>query len=839
MMKHLLPALLFLLCLEMQAQVAHGGEPFAWTDKTVAANILFERMPSIDRAALAAEDAVQDQYKEAPYRFGVEHQVNISPNSEGTWTIVNNGAAALWQFGLECPGALSINLIFGQYNLPKGAQLFVWSTDREEFIGAFTEKNNSLDRILATTVLQSDRVVVELMVPVELREDLVLELTTVVHGYRPVLINHFAETSAERGPYGSSGSCNNNVNCPVGADWQVEKRSVALIVEGGTAICTGALVNNTANDGTPYFLTANHCYSGSAATWVFVFNHESATCNGINGPTNQTVSGAALRARNANSDFCLLELNNTPPASYNVQYAGWDATDNPTGNTSAVGIHHPSGDLKKISFEDDPVTQATWGFPTAQVWQVEQWDDGITEGGSSGSPLFNQDHRIIGQLYGGLSACSGSVENGQGDEYGRFGVSWDAGSSSASRLREWLDPSGTGALVIDGFPDGFVTLPLDASPTGVTGVNAITCEASVSPSVTIVNRGSDVLTSLVITYTLNGGAPQTVNWSGSLQQNASASVSLGNINTSAGNNNLVVTVSNPNGSADQQTTNDSFSFSFSVINTGAGLALPSNFGFNQSNWPYTGWQVENPDAADTWTYVNTTSQGGTLWLDYFNYDAEGQEDNFITPSFSLAAVNEAYLRFEVAYAQYSNTYSDSLEVSVSTSCSGPWTTVYFQGGADLATAGTSTSEFSNPTAAQFRTECVDLSSFAGESSLFVRFTGHNGYGNSLFVDNIAMNSINCSASVGDLVKSNLSEINVFPNPSNDATQVSFILNRASRVQVEVLNVLGERILLKEVGALPGGRHNQWLDTSMLADGMYLLNVRVNEMSNTSKLIVRH
>ena len=160
-----------------------------------------------------------------------------------------------------------------------------------------------------------------------------------------------------------------------------------------------------------------------------------------------------MRAKNAGSDFCLLELNSVPPASYNVQYSGWDASDANTVS-SVVGIHHPSGDLKKISFENDPVTQGNWGG--AQTWDVAQWDDGITEPGSSGSPLFDQNHRIIGQLYGGNSACSGNVENGQGDSYGRFGVSWDAGATAATRLKEWLDPGNTGILVVDGYPEGFV-----------------------------------------------------------------------------------------------------------------------------------------------------------------------------------------------------------------------------------------------------------------------------------------------------------------------------------------------------------------------------------------------
>ena len=105
-------------------------------------------------------------------------------------------------------------------------------------------------------------------------------------------------------------------------------------------------MNNTAQDGTPYFLTANHCL-GNPNSWVYYFNHESSTCDGNSGPTNQSISGGTLLVNSGASDVALIELSSTPPASYDVEYAGWDATG--ATPTSAVGIHHPSGDLKRFA----------------------------------------------------------------------------------------------------------------------------------------------------------------------------------------------------------------------------------------------------------------------------------------------------------------------------------------------------------------------------------------------------------------------------------------------------------------------------------------------------------
>jgi len=561
MIKKIFFVFAFSLAFAGMAQVSFGGFPYNWDDKHVSPQISFTSMPAIDLEALAAEDAVVDQYKEAPYRFGFEHETSFGLN-QAAWRSIEN-ERSIWQFGIECDGARTINLIFEDFYLPKGAEMFIWSADREEFLGSFNHKNNQDYRVLATSILQHDKIVVEVQANDEVKDQVSFIISMVVHGYRPVLMNHFADFSGERGPYGSSGACNNNVNCPVGADWQVEKRSVALILSGGSASCTGALVNNTANDGTPYFLTANHCYSaGSTPSWVFVFNHETSGCTGSTGPTNQTVSGCTLRARRSGTDFCLVELSSAPPASYNVQYAGWDASD-ATTVTSATCIHHPSGDVKKISFEDDAVPQGVWAG--AQTWDVQQWDDGITEPGSSGSPLFDQNHRIIGQLFGGGSACSGSNENGQGDSYGRFGVSWDAGGAPSSRLKEWLDPGNTGVQVLDGYPTGSVVAQLDASASSINNVPLSICGSTVSPVFLLVNNGAVTLTSCTIHYSVNGGAVQTINWTGSLVQYASVNVNLPTLTLVNGSNTIVVTVLNPNGSVDENANNNSVSVSCNAV----------------------------------------------------------------------------------------------------------------------------------------------------------------------------------------------------------------------------------------------------------------------------------
>ena len=577
---------------ESQSQISHGGRPsFADEPQWIAAvNEIVT--PAIPLEELRAADRITDQYKDLPYRFGYEHAVAVDMTTAGTWSDQNG--TRFCHLAIECPGALAISLRFDSFKLPKGSQLFISSPDGREFLGSFDHRNNKSHGRLACGLIQGERIIIEYSAPTTLAEQPALVIGEIVHGYRPFAKSSFVQ-DALRGPFGSSGACEVNVNCPEGADWQVEKRSVAIITQGGSGLCTGAMVNNTANDGTPYFLTANHCTQGSnTGNWVFYFNHESAGCNGSNGPTTDLISGADLVANNAGSDFALLLLNDTPPASYNVQYAGWDATDDEAASTSAVCIHHPSGDIKKISFEDDAPYFSTGNG--AAVWWIDNWELGVTEPGSSGSPLFNQDHRIIGQLFGGASACSGAQGNGQYDFYGRFGVSWNTGNSAPTRLIDWLDPAGTGQLVLDGWPEGAVVYTNDAGVGAISGIEDNICGDTFQGTFNLTNNGTETLTACEIHYQLNNGSESVINWTGSLAQNQTESIQLPVMTASNGNNTLTINVIY---SADENAVNNSTSFSFIAITTPTTIITMQ---ITLDNYPEeTAWSISDNNGVEILT----------------------------------------------------------------------------------------------------------------------------------------------------------------------------------------------------------------------------------------------
>lgn len=468
--------ILFSTSVAALAQISAGGEPVTHT-AAIKSSPPAVTMGQVDIAALLVEDSIEEEIG-LPYRFGFPFDVSYSLQNSGVWEDLADGGR-IWRLAISSPGAFSINLLYENFWIPQGAKLWVYSQDRSMTLGAFTDRNNKDHGQFATAPVSGDAIVVEYYEPANVRGQGRFTIWRVVHAYKDMF--NYGGTKYNKG-YGSSGSCNNNANCPIGDDWQVEKRSVAMILlSNGTRWCSGSMINNVREDETPYFLTANHCLGGES-NWIIMFKYESPGCTNQNGPTNFTVQGTTLLASSSTSDFALVLLDDSPPESYNIAFSGWSNINTPAPN--ACGIHHPAGDIKKISFDYDAVNSANYLQTSGTThWRVAQWDDGTTEGGSSGSPLYDPQHRIVGQLHGGYASCASLTA----DWYGKFSLSWD-GSSSSNRLRDWLDPDNTGATILDAY-DPYAGVKIVHSPLDDTRdtTNAYEVTATISSNNTLIN----------------------------------------------------------------------------------------------------------------------------------------------------------------------------------------------------------------------------------------------------------------------------------------------------------------------------------------------------------------
>jgi hypothetical protein len=489
---------LFLISLPLNAQLSTREVPIGFEYDFSKELMPIVVMPPIDLAELQKEDEKEESLG-VPPRFGYMHSVNLNLTDVGIWHTLENGDK-LCQLIITCPKALSINLLYDKFWIPDGAKFFIYSQNKKHHIGAFTEFNNkgTKDNVegFATGLIYGDTTILEYYLPKDCKDDGIISIVGIVHGYRYMDLLEYGYGNVP-GNWNLSGSCQVNINCPEGANWQNEKRAVALIIVGGNRMCTGSLINNTGNDNYPFFLTANHCLSGYSAEaslnhWTFYWNYEAPNCS--DPPTEPlafSTNGAKVLANKdsySGSDFALLKLDEDPvylttyTPSFIPYYLGWDRTGN--SGTGGVCIHHPRCDIKKIStYNASPVNSICANSNFWDIWFIATTTNhSVVQNGSSGSALINSNRRIIGQLCGPYNAmlCPPyQCENpaGQRVAYGKFSVSWTGGGTNTTRLSNHLDPNSTGLTVLDGISYNCVTTTVTGThPTPPKTIERIWCK---------------------------------------------------------------------------------------------------------------------------------------------------------------------------------------------------------------------------------------------------------------------------------------------------------------------------------------------------------------------------
>ncbi|WP_019989738.1 hypothetical protein [Rudanella lutea] len=403
-------------------------------------------LPAVDAAPLLIEDA-RDDKAGRPMRFGLPRPVDV--DILGTASKANLVGFRVYQYRIDAAGALSINLVFSRLQLKAGARMYLYNGDGSMLIGPITDAQNTGNREYWTDVLQGSNLTIEVQEPLVGEGASQVHLRSVVHGYKAV-----------SKLFGQAGSCHPNMACY--PDYQPQGDGVAMVLlSDGSRLCTGSMLNSMRQSFRSFFTSAFHCADlndtgvledyelDDVQNWLVRFNYQSPTCS----PSQEdldviTLNGTTFRAGYPNSDVLLVELTQQIPAEVNTTYNGWNRDAATTSNN--FGIHHPRGDVKKISFTNADTQVSGYGGFGGDTHVIAFWGGlGTTDPGSSGSPLFDGNRRIVGQLHGGPSFC-GATGFSLRDYYGRFFTSWTGGGTPATRLSDWLDPDNTTNLTTDG-----------------------------------------------------------------------------------------------------------------------------------------------------------------------------------------------------------------------------------------------------------------------------------------------------------------------------------------------------------------------------------------------------
>ncbi len=400
-----------------------------------------------------------------PRRYAVAQPADADVSS-GVWDLSAPGESR-WMLHITSPGARSLSVHLSTLHLPASGHLWFRSIDGRDTQGPYSQDHGSA---MTTPIVRGEEAIIEARMPSSERENFALQLTKVFHGFRSLQ----PDGVIAKGQFGTSGACNVDVVCSDGNDWRDEIRSTVLLTIDDIDLCTGTLVNNTLQNDRALVLTAAHCEitSANVDTVVAYFNTQRATCGpgpdgpvnqNPNGPVNQNIEADRLLAssvtNNRRADYALFELKNKPPSNFNAYYAGWDITDGIP--TSGVGIHHPSGDDKKISTFTSPAQRGDGqcigenqpgggcdGF-VVDAWAIN-WRRGTTEPGSSGSGLWDPGHRIVGTLAGGSAQCTTGTNSAGIDLYARLSVGWTATSTTGTTLKQALDSANSNRTTLDG-----------------------------------------------------------------------------------------------------------------------------------------------------------------------------------------------------------------------------------------------------------------------------------------------------------------------------------------------------------------------------------------------------
>lgn len=470
---------LAMFCVSGYGQISEGGTPpsFKFANNLRSASHIDEvAVNDIDVQRLLWQDEmVERNDKQAPLRVAAIIDVDADIKRTGTWRVLPD-STHIWQQTLRAPNAEGIIITYNKFNIPEGGKLFIYNEDRSHVLGAYTHSTPTGDGLFSTEIINGDTFTLEYVASKISDKEPEIELKDIGYVYNK---ENFLRAGGVPDP-GGSPACIQNIQCPIGQGWGDAKRGVVLFLNRTGSwwdACTGSLVNNTKQDGTPYVLTASHCFfSGNkivSEAIIAYFNYEAKECESqaTDRPNvAQTMNGSlqTLISLNGGSDGALFLLDGNIPASYKAYYNGWDRTGRQDTDGGAV-IHHPERDVKKITtFKEatsitdlPPVIGVEYPALSSGFLQIRYDGSGVTAKGSSGSPLFNDKKMIVGTLTSGYSTC-GNLYGA--DFYGRFYSHWNTPPDSpySQTISEFLDPTNTGQMVLAGY-----------DPNGLSGVEDI------------------------------------------------------------------------------------------------------------------------------------------------------------------------------------------------------------------------------------------------------------------------------------------------------------------------------------------------------------------------------
>ena len=384
----------FIFCLVSflgaSGQLDRTGTPVSW-NQAIDLSVENEWLGEADVPVLLQEDELTLEDRSVPYRFAYAKEVNWSMANSGSWTNLANGDR-IWMLSITYEEAQSVSVTLGNLDIPKGGKLFLYSEDHMECVGPLTEVDNTVQSMTLPHI-RGATMFIEYYEPRLYRGEGSLNVRYVAGSYR--------NTSQD---FGSLQTCNEWIydDDLFAAETPVPSSVVQVLTDHGQRYATAVMVNNSANDGKPYVILPAQALPVDPSSLLFRFGYTEPSCiESLASCDFQFVCGATVVVVDEDKGLALLELSRAPFSDWDAYYAGWHIGDYP--KTNHYCIQHPKGLMKSFSHytgEYMPVMLASETF-----WGLPGLGHGQTDGGSAGSPLFDEDLDLVGIFVGGNTRC--------------------------------------------------------------------------------------------------------------------------------------------------------------------------------------------------------------------------------------------------------------------------------------------------------------------------------------------------------------------------------------------------------------------------------------------------
>ena len=358
------------------------------------------------------------------------------------------------------------------------------------------------------------------------------------------------------------------------------------------------------------------------------------------------------------------------------------------------------------------------------------------------------------------------------------------------------------------------------------------CANSFAPIITIRNKGSQTLTSLLVKTVIDNGAPVNYTWNGTIASLTNATVTLNAVTITPGVHTIKIFVASPNAGTDENNTNDTLTVTVQYFDAVQTITE----GFEGNTFPPQAWDIVNPDQLITWQKVTGIAKTGnaSVMIDNVNNFNIGEQDYLRLPELNLTNIDSAYFSFQVAASTFTpisvaDNNWDTLEVLASKDCGATYTSLYKKWGAKLVTTALENTGPFVPAPGEWRKDSINLTAYINAGKVLLAFRNTTGNENNIYLDDINIRT--------QIINPNLKAAGflVTPNPARNNIAVQFYPNPINLKSIQLYSLVGQK--LAEINIAVGqGAANYTIDIRRYPAGTYVVRVVFTNKVLTKKII---